>query len=392
MNIKFIIIFYLLSLTFENEKDFTLQYLFPMRIGEKAQDIQMLIDSTISNNIIFSNTDRPYAQMILTGTELDTFYDSTEINHQVIQNFTYTVQDDDTNLNNSKIQGILGLGISEYETNDLLDTLKNEQILNKRIIYVNTPILKIEFQVDKLKNETKRFNNCSLTDKYDLDEKYHNSWICEYSHLFIGNNSKNLDWNDSMEINGRAIFDTTIAYITAPIEYYDVFEDLWEIDKTNCQPFTNVKNETIISCNLTQEIIEKFEPLYFVFNGFAYKVDSKDLFQEINGIYFSLIRFRLENNNIWNFGYPFLKNYEIRFDFDEKVVGIKGENILNFTKEYLEEYEGNQGFLNKVYNDKRAMIGAAIIGSLILFFILFMILRSFFQKRNPPLHSELIEE
>ena len=98
------------------------------------------------------------------------------------------------------------------------------------------------------------------------------------------------------------------------------------------------------------------------------------------------------NNNIWNFGYPFLKNYEIRFDFDEKVVGIKGENILNFTKEYLEEYEGNQGFLNKVYNDKRAMIGAAIIGSLILFFILFMILRSFFQKRNPPLHSELIEE
>ena len=209
MNIKFIIIFYLLSLTFENGKDFTLQYLFPMRIGEKAQDIQMLIDSTISNNIIFSNTDRPYAQMILTGTELDTFYDSTEINHQVIQNFTYTVQDDDTNLNNSKIQGILGLGISEYETNDLLDTLKNEQILNKRIIYVNTPILKIEFQVDKLKNETKRFNNCSLTDKYDLDEKYHNSWICEYSHLFIGNNSKNLDWNDSMEINGRAIFDTT---------------------------------------------------------------------------------------------------------------------------------------------------------------------------------------
>ena len=195
-----------------------------------------------------------------------------------------------------------------------------------------------------------------------------------------------------MEINGRAIFDTTIAYITAPIEYYDVFEDLWEIDKTNCQPFTNVKNETIISCNLTQEIIEKFEPLYFVFNGFAYKVDSKDLFQEINGIYFSLIRFRLENNNIWNFGYPFLKNYEIRFDYDEKVVGIKGENILNFTKEYLEEYEGNQGFLNKVYNDKRAMIGAAIIGSLILFFILFMILRSFFQKRNPPLHSELIEE
>ena len=44
MNIKFIIIFYLLSLTFENGKDFTLQYLFPMRIGEKAQDIQMLID------------------------------------------------------------------------------------------------------------------------------------------------------------------------------------------------------------------------------------------------------------------------------------------------------------------------------------------------------------
>lgn len=107
--------------------------------------------------------------------------------------------------------------------------------------------------------------------------------------------------------------------------------------------------------------------------------------------FFSLIHFRKENNNIWTFGYPFIKNYEIRFDYDEKIVGIKGKNILNFTKEYLEEYEGNQSFLKKISSDKKAMIGAVIIGSLILIFILFFIFRSLTNK-SPKLHSELIED
>ena len=375
----------------QTEKQFTLQYLYEIKIGEKLTDIKMLIDSTLSTNIIFSNTDRPYAQKILSETELDLFEDSIEINDQVLQNFSFNVKDDYTNTNNTKIQGIFGLGISISETNDLIDKMKNEQLIKKKLIYINTPLLKIQFQVNKLKNETKNFNNCSLTDKYDLDEKYYDSWICEYSHILIGNKTNNLTWNDSMEINGRAIFDTTSSFITIPIEYYEMFEDLWEINNTNCKPFINNFNETLFSCNVDKKIIENFEPLYFVLNGFAYKVESKDLFNQMNGIYYSLIHFRKEKNNIWTFGYPFIKNYEIRFDYDEKIVGIKGKNILNFTKEYLEEYEGNQSFLKKISSDKKAMIGAVIIGSLILIFILFFIFRSLTNK-SPKLHSELIED
>ena len=156
MKIPFLfLIIYLIIQTKQTEKQFTLQYLYDIQIGEKLTDIKMLIDSTLSTNIIFSNTDRPYAQKILSETELDLFEDSIEINEQVLHNFSFNVKDDYTNTNNTKIQGIFGLGISISETNDLIDKMKSEQLIKKKLIYINTPLLTIQFQINKLKMKQK---------------------------------------------------------------------------------------------------------------------------------------------------------------------------------------------------------------------------------------------
>ncbi len=71
MKIPFLLqIIYIIIQSKQAEKQFTLQYLYDIQIGEKLTDIKMLIDLTLSTNIIFSNTDRPYAQKILSETRI----------------------------------------------------------------------------------------------------------------------------------------------------------------------------------------------------------------------------------------------------------------------------------------------------------------------------------
>ena len=64
---------------------------------------------------------------------------------------------------------------------------------------------------------------------------------------------------------------------------------------------------------------------------------------------------------------------------------------MNFTAEWEQWRIQNENFLKRVYNDKNIMVIGAILGSLILVLILFLIIRAF-AKRSPQLHNQLIEE
>lgn len=391
--------------------NYTFTFLYTTAIGNKNTPITFITDTTVYDTILFSNTDRPYAQPILTGTDLDLYKDNIQINNLLLQNFTFSIKEDPTNLNITSIQGILGLGISSRtKHNEIISALQKQQLINKGIIFLSTtPSPQLSLFVDKPQQHLTTFTNCSLLDSNELiDKKYHDSWICDYSHVLIVNKSDttsngvntsvNLSWNDTVEIHGRVLFDSTTSYIIIPNEYIDVIIEMLGVTSTECKREVNRNyNETYLNCYFEKGItyLNELNDFYFLFEGYAYKLSASDLFVNVTNDkeFISKIKFREEHNNIWIFGYPFFAKYEIAFDYDDKKVCIKGgDNVLNLTTEYMMWKKENEDFLKMTFNDKNVIIIGAIIGCVILLVILILIIRAFIRKNNPQVHSSLVED
>ena len=91
--------------------------------------------------------------------------------------------------------------------------------IKKSFSITTSPSPKIQFLVDKAKKDLGNFTECALTDRDDLEDKYHSAWVCEYTHIILNNKTekKELSLNETFEIHGRALFDTTTSYIIAPL-------------------------------------------------------------------------------------------------------------------------------------------------------------------------------
>lgn len=379
-------------------KEYSLSFLYSLRIGEKDTDIDMFIDNTISYSILYSNTDREYAHDILKEMDMDLFNDTIEINGLLLKEYAFKIKTADETVSNNQIQGILGLGIDEYDKgNTLLDALLKANLIKNREIYLtSSPTLLVQFRVDIPKAETNEYTTCKLTDKDDLNKKYRNGWLCEFTHLLSGQYS---NWNQTFEIHGRAIFDTTSLYINAPNEYYEYFAQFYSLNET-CNITKVNENDTnynqYLKCYFEEEKYELLLGLYFIFDGIAYYIPGKDLFKESAGdnkAYDCLIKFSKEEKNIWTIGYPFLSHYKLMLNFDQEIIGFKGgETILNFTDEWQLWKEENKTFLSKVTDEKFIMLFFSIVGSIILLILLIFIIRGTIQSFKPPIHSKFIEE
>ena len=88
------------------------------------------------------------------------------------------------------------------------------------------------------------------------------------------------------------------------------------------------------------------------------------------------------------------------FDYDNKIVGFKGENIINFTKFYNNwKEEGNIIEINEsnalpffsTY-EKSIMVFGAFVGAGIIFYVLFFTIREAKRDSNKKIHSTFVEE
>ena len=206
-------------------ENYTAPYLFKVHIGKQSTDINLLLNSFSSNNILFTNSNRKFAKEISAGRNSDAYMDKLEFNGHIIPDFAFSLIMDNTGLNNPDIQGEFGLGIDKDNINDLIENLfVNQIILNKKIILETSSDLldnKINTDTESVLNE---FKYCNLTRKSDLDNVYSEAWVCELSHAIveekIANNNK-LDsvWKKAKPIQARAVFDTRQKYIILPIKY-----------------------------------------------------------------------------------------------------------------------------------------------------------------------------
>ena len=314
---------------------------------------------------------------------------------QLIDNFL-----DDSNI--IKIDGIIGLGTINGK-NSFMGQMKSNRLIKSKKVYMNfedesNKILKFQYEVPK--NYENDFTYCPLiTYKHSYDKKYHESWMCEMTHILVKNEENEEDINRKIYLNstyetmGKIIFNPNSNYITVPEIYLHYLKIQYSMNNRNrCSSYKR-NDQIYLYCKYEDE--KNFEKLpYFgvLIEGYLYKIPVKNLFvkTEEEGSYLSLIRFDKNNNkgHLWEFGLPLFKSFVIEFDFDNRRVGfgepqIKSENLTN---EWIQWYSLNEGLSPRLFASKIIMIIGLICLFTIFLFIfgcaLFSYLSNYFKRRN----------
>ena len=361
--------------------------LFDVLIGQNNTRIKMLFNTFTTNQTLYSDSNRKYALTINQKRNHSFITESITINEMPLQNFNFYLKIDPTEFNDQTIQGEFGLGINLAGHNDFINTLYNNKIIfQKELIIGRETILDTYLVTDK-------YYFANLTDKNDLPEKYHDSWIVEQSHILTGTSKKELVWNNSEEINARAVMDSSSKYIYLPIGYLNLILDIWNLNMTKCPIIEDESKIKYIQCtDINKEYFKNIKPIYFIFEGYALPFSAEDLFENMGDNKFeSLVRFRDENYDIWTFGVPLFSKYKVWLKYEKKLIGFNGENIIDFHQDYKLWRKENEKILNKTSNDKKIVVIGAVMGSMILLTILFCLIKSF-KTENSQRASRFIEE
>jgi len=142
------------------------------------------------------------------------------INEIPILDFKFDLEIDPTDFNDESIQGELGFGINLDGKNQLMELLYKDKIIFQKEIIIGSELILDTYLVE----EKYYFGN--LTDREDLDPKYHQAWVTELSHILTGTSKQELMWNNTEEINGRAVLDSSSKYMFLPENYIDLILDI----------------------------------------------------------------------------------------------------------------------------------------------------------------------
>ena len=190
---------------------------------------------------------------------------------------------------------------------------------------------------DYINSNSKIYSTCRIND-------YNNNWNCLMTHLLLDDN---YNFYQASVIDATAIFSTGLEKIYVPRNTLDLFINNY---------FKNFPNYNDKSCiiKILSGIYQiyclrsflniKGPSIHFIMNGFAYRVPYDELFEDVyTDSYNSYKLFKIEfyetEKNEWLFGTIFLKQYEVVFDADKKIMGFYGENKYDFTKYTNEKYE-----------------------------------------------------
>ena len=386
-------------------KNYTFPLLYTVRIGSQSTEIKLLLNSFSANNILFTNSNRNYYKQISEGRKSDAFLDKLEFNGQIIPDFPFSLLLDNTGLNSPEIQGEFGLGIDKDNINDLVENLFFNQIIsNKKLILETSKDLKsvnIQLNTESVTNE---FKFCNLTRKTDLDNAYSEAWICDLSHIIeiedntVKSNVESI-FENANPIDARAVFDTRQKNIILPTKYLEILKAFFELK--NCKTITDKSlEEEYLQCD-KDNIIPKTKSLYFIIDGYGIIFNMDELFEDDGKFKNSIIRFSnsLSKSNLFVFGMPLFKKYSIMFDYNNKVIGLKGDNIYDFSNVYKKWMEqksvvkittkGAQKEDEGSLKEKLVLVGGICLGIFIILGVWF-----YNKRRNldNKLHSELIEE
>ena len=383
--------------------NYTYPLLYTVRIGSQSTEIKLLLNSFISNNLLFTNSNRKYFKEISEGRKSDAFLDKLEFNGQIIPDFPFTLILDNTGFNLQEIQGEFGLGIDKDNKNDLVENLFFNQIITERKLILETSkdlkSVEINLNTELTANE---FKFCNLTRKSDLDSLYSQAWVCDLTHIIeiednrVKSNTESI-FENANPIEARAVFDTRQKYLILPTKYLEILNHFFDLK--NCKIIKEkYDEEKYFQCD-KNVIIDNEKSLYFIIDGYGFIFTLNELFENNDKYKTSIIRFSdsVNKNNLFIFGIPLFKKYNVMFDYDNKVIGFKGDNIYDFSnvyKEWLEQKSIVKITTKKAeeegsYKEKLVLVGGICFGIIIILAVWFCNKRADTQNK---MHSELIEE
>ena len=383
--------------------NYTYPLLYTVRIGSQSTEIKLLLNSFISNNLLFTNSNRKYFKEISEGRKSDAFLDKLEFNGQIIPDFPFTLILDNTGFNLQEIQGEFGLGIDKDNKNDLVENLFFNQIITERKLILETSkdlkSVEINLNTELTANE---FKFCNLTRKSDLDSIYSQAWVCDLTHIIeiednrVKSNTESI-FENANPIEARAVFDTRQKYLILPTKYLEILNHFFDLK--NCKIIKEkYDEEKYFQCD-KNVIIDNEKSLYFIIDGYGFIFTLNELFENNDKYKTSIIRFSdsVNKNNLFIFGIPLFKKYNVMFDYDNKVIGFKGDNIYDFSnvyKEWLEQKSIVKITTKKAeeeggYKEKLVLVGGICFGIIIILAVWFCNKRADTQNK---MHSELIEE
>ena len=236
-------------------EDYTFLFLEKFKIGSRSKEINMIINSITSKSVLFTNSKRDYSEEIQKNRKSDVLIDKINFNGQIIPSFPFNLKLDETQLNDPKIQGEFGLGIDKDNSNVLVDTLYENKIITDKVLQLEitqenkNDVLKLNFEPIK-----EEFTFCNLSSKLEKDNYYSEAWICDLSHIIIGSNKGDLSWNNTLETNGKVVFDTRTKYIYIPKNYLKYISTIWSINGEGCKTVLDSESqEKYFKCNSTME-------------------------------------------------------------------------------------------------------------------------------------------
>ena len=276
--------------------------------------------------------------------------------------------------------GKLGLGYKQDHGDEFnfIRMLKEKGLVDNEIFTID-PFEKeliIGNYPSKYLNNTYSF--CNLTETHDLDDDYRAGWVCELTHAFFFKPLKYLE--DGVETsNARVIFDSAFQYIGIPKRNLDLFKNNFFIRKLDeiCIEM-RAKREIYFICEDDEELNNA--NITFVIGGFGYVLSKNELFKPLYGNKLEcVLRFIKQNDNIFSFGVPFIKNYIMAYDAEKQQVGFLGGNKIN----YLEDWKlWMKGISPKQRDKMKKMIYGGIALGIVLFLIIICLIVRSIRKKN----------
>ena len=329
-----------------------------------------------------------------------------EIDSKVILNDTQIIIEEYTD---KKVSAVIGLGSPYLNSNEginLIKELKRIKAINDysytfkyvtrtdgQLIIGNLPH-EYYNSVPYDKNEYVKINSNSPND-------FNFPWSISFNKIFSGNKDSDII---NIQNNVNSIIVPNLGFIIGTNDYRKIIyenyfkslikEGICNISKIdNLNKEFGLKNEIfeIFYCEIKlfeDEYKSLFPKLNFQQNdvNYIFYFSFYDLFVEVQDKYYFLVSFPEEkySNNNWYIGIPFLRRYQLVFNYDSKTIGFYNDKIgENEGKQNSNSTEGNADKNAKGNSSIRLIIEISIIAILVgLIFVSYFVGKKINEKRK----------
>ena len=383
-----------ITLEFREKNNF---FTVPLIVGSNEDEFEVQIDTTTSLTWVPSiNTTFPIKKFnpkksetcVMTNLtfEIDdedgnvkgpALYDSLSVGPYTLDRFGFVLIDSFQQNFKDYNQGKLGLGYRHEHGVDYnwIGSLKKNGFIEKEIFSISPNDKTIVVGSIPEEYEGQKYTKCNLVDVNDLDDVYRSGWVCEMTHIFFGVDTQNKTLEMALQVDARVIFDSAYNYILMPRRHLDQFNKnfMEEFYPDSCIQIKE-KEEIYFICDADEKIPKG--AMAFVIGGYGYVIPWNKLFKKIlEDKYEMLIRFHKENDDIFTFGYPFVSQFTVVYNAEDKELGFFGGEKINVTKDW-DEYMIGESPSQKKEKMKKLLIYLGIFSGILLFIIICLIIRS----------------